>query len=148
MPRLVSPEAQAVAERLQVKRPRSITIVLPHLPDYKAGTNGRNERMPWVHIEAKAAAREEALALIREQGWFGPPMEQATEHIIIHAKKRTRRDWDNLYIALKPVRDALVTAGVLVDDSAQRLHPSFAPYLTGCVADSVTIIITEGGEKA
>ena len=58
---------------------------------------------------------------------------------------RIRRDIDNLFAALKPYIDGLVVAGVLVDDSADRVRYVINELVVGDVMDTVLEVDAEGG---
>ena len=94
-------------------------IELKHLPDPDLNPNKRHH---WTHLaKAKSAARDEAIALVREQGKPATPYAKA--HIIITwlSKDKRRRDPDNLFASMKPYIDGLVEAELLADDSAKNV---------------------------
>jgi crossover junction endodeoxyribonuclease RusA len=83
---------------------------------------------PWVKNNGVQRAKSEAVWAIRAAKV--PPM--AGAEIVLHYRPadRRRRDADNLAATLKVCQDALVVAGVLVEDSwvtvpasGQRIHP-------------------------
>lgn len=98
----------------------TFTITLPGLPDPNLSPNSR---VSWaVRYRATLVAKDEVVALVREQGWFRAPIQgKVVLKITWCPADRRRRDYDNLVGAMKPYIDALVVAGVLVDDNAGRL---------------------------
>ena len=91
-------------------------IVLNHLPDPELNPN---KRLHWSKIaEAKRVAKEEAMALVYQQGKPTEPYAKAHITITWISKNKRRRDVDNLFASMKPYIDGLVASGLLVDDSA------------------------------
>ena len=72
---------------------------------------------------AKAAAKQEAAALVLAQGKPDHPYERAHTTITWIAKDKRRRDFDNLLSSMKAYIDGLVGAGLLADDDA--MHVSY-----------------------
>jgi len=98
---------------------RAMKIELKHLPDPDLNPNKRHH---WTHLaKAKSAAKDEAIALVREQG--KPVTPYAKAHIIITwlSKDKRRRDPDNLFASMKPYIDGLVEAELIADDSAMNV---------------------------
>lgn len=96
-------------------------IELGHLPDPDLSPNKRLHYMR-LHV-AKHAAKEEAMALVLQQGRLDRPYEKAHITITWVAKDRRRRDPDNLFASMKAYIDGLVEAGLIEDDSA--MHVSY-----------------------
>ena len=94
-------------------------IHLGHLPDRDLSPNKRLHHMKLY--KAKDAAKELAIAKIREQGRPKQPLDWAHIAVTWVAKDKRRRDIDNLFSAMKGYLDGLVFAGVLVDDNAYRV---------------------------
>ena len=94
-------------------------IELGHLPDRKLNPNKRLHHMQLY--AAKRDAKDEAIALVREQG--KPVTPYAKAHIIITwlSKDKRRRDPDNLFASMKPYIDGLVEAELIADDSAKNV---------------------------
>ncbi len=95
------------------------TFTMPGLPPRELNPNQRLDRH--VVAEAKAQARSDMIAVVREQGWFGPGALYATLTITFVATDRRRRDYDNLLAACKGWIDGLVDANVLVYDDTAHL---------------------------
>ena len=100
---------------------RKMRIELGHLPDPDLNPNKRHHYMKLAN--AKRHAKDEAMALVYEQGRPETPYESC--HIIITfvAGDKRRRDVDNLYSSMKSFIDGLVAAGLIADDSA--MHVSY-----------------------
>ena len=95
-------------------------IELGHLPDPNLNPN---KRLHWAGLyRAKRDAKQEACLRVVEQGRPHQPLESALLEITWVAKSKRRRDADNLFASMKPYIDGLVMAGVLVDDSADRVQ--------------------------
>ena len=94
-------------------------IELGHLPDPDLSPNKRLHYM--ALYKAKAAAKQEAAALVMAQGKPPRPYERAHITITWVAKDKRRRDTDNLFSSMKAYIDGLVEAGLLVDDDAMRV---------------------------
>ena len=71
--------------------------------------------------QAKAAAKEEMYLRVLEQGRPVAPYAEAHITITWVAKDKRRRDIDNLFASMKAYIDGLVSAEVLLDDSADRV---------------------------
>ena len=95
------------------------TINLGHLPDPDLSPNKRLHYMGLY--KAKAAAKQEAAALVLAQGKPAHPYERAHITITWIAKDRRRRDVDNLFASCKAYIDGLVAVGLLEDDDAMRV---------------------------
>ena len=96
-------------------------IELGHLPDPDLSPNKRLHYM--ALYKAKAAAKQEAAALVMAQGKPARPYD--TTHITITwvAKDKRKRDLDNLLSSMKGYLDGLVAVGLLLDDDA--MHVSY-----------------------
>ncbi len=94
-------------------------IELGHLPDPDLSPNKRHHYMKIY--AAKRDAKDEAIALVLEQGKPAAPYAKA--HIIITwlSKDKRRRDPDNLFASMKAYVDGLVEAGLIADDSAKNV---------------------------
>ena len=95
------------------------TFTMPGLPPKELNPNSRLDRH--VVAAAKAQARSDMIAVVREQGWFGPGMLYATLGITFVATDRIHRDYDNLLAACKGWIDGLVDADVLQYDDTTHL---------------------------
>ncbi len=95
------------------------TFTMPGLPPWELNPNQRLVRH--VVAAAKAQARSDMIAVVREQGWFGPGVLYATLTITFVATDRRRRDYDNLLAACKGWIDGLVDADVLQFDDTAHL---------------------------
>lgn len=71
----------------------------------------------WRVSLGKRGAIEEIIALVKEQGWQGPPLERAKVSVHFQLPDRRRRDPGMLQERMKPWFDGLVEAQVLWDDS-------------------------------
>ncbi len=95
-------------------------ITILHLPYKELNPNSRVYRA--IKIRVARQAKDEVIALVREQGYFYP-LKTAHLSITFISKDWRRRDMDNLLSALKSSIDGLVGT-VLVDDSADQLSIS------------------------
>lgn len=93
-----------------------ILLTIPRIP---AGPNGRGGLFR-QHYQARRRDRimweQEILAARRADGRY---VEKATtfRDVTIHQIRKRKLDPDNLYASCKHVLDALVTGGLIVDDS-------------------------------
>ena len=94
-------------------------FTMPGLPPRELNPNQRLDRH--VVAAAKAQARSDMIAVVREQGWFGPGVLYATLTITFIAGDRIHRDYDNLLAACKPWIDGMVQADVLQYDDTAHL---------------------------
>ena len=116
-------------------------IELKHLPDPELNPN---KRLHWTQLaKAKSAAKDEAIALVLEQGRPATPYAKA--HVIITwlSKDKRRRDPDNLFASMKPYIDGLVEAELIADDSA--VHVSYTIRYEQGDQDNTVIEIKEIG---
>ena len=95
-------------------------INLNHLPDSDLNPNKRLHYM--VLATAKRDAKEEAFALVLQQGRPVKPYDRAHITITWVAKDKRRRDPDNLFASMKPYIDGLVYVGLIADDSAMNVN--------------------------
>ena len=94
-------------------------IDLGHLPDSDLNPN---RRLHYMNLyRAKAIAKDEAIALVLQQGRPATPYEKAHITITWVAKDKRRRDIDNLFASMKAYIDGLVAAGLIADDSAKAV---------------------------
>ena len=97
-----------------------MTIELGRLPNPNLSPNKRLHHM--ALYKAKAAAKQDAIALVMAQGGKPDhPYERAHITITWVAKDKRKRDIDNLFAAMKPSIDGLVHVGLLRDDDAMRV---------------------------
>ena len=118
-----------------------MNIELGHLPDRDLNPNKRLHHMQLYR--AKRQAKDEAMALVLEQGRPGTPYEAAHITITWVAKDKRRRDPDNLFASMKPYIDGLVESGLLVDDDAR--HVSYTLKYELGDADNTILGIEEIG---
>ena len=116
-------------------------LELGHLPDRDLSPNARMHHMQLYR--AKRQAKDEAMALVLEQGRPGTPYEAAHITITWVAKDKRRRDPDNLFASMKPYIDGLVEAGLIEDDSA--MHVSYTLKYERGDADNTILGIEEIG---
>ena len=109
-------------------------IELGHLPDRALNPNKRLHYMQLY--AAKRDAKDEALALVLEQGRPDIPYEKAHITITWVAKDKRRRDIDNLFSSMKAYIDGLVFAEVIADDSADCVSYALR-YERGAQEDTV-----------
>ena len=95
-------------------------IELGHLPDRDLSPNRRLHFMQLYR--AKEDAKDEAMALVLEQGAPPEPIQKAHITITWVAKDKRRRDIDNLFSSMKAYIDGLVHAGLIADDSADHVE--------------------------
>jgi len=114
-------------------------IELGHLPDRKLNPNKRLHHMQLY--AAKRDAKDEAIALVLEQG--RPAIPYAKAHITVTwvAKDKRRRDVDNLFASMKPYIDGLVEAELIEDDDA--MHVSYTLKYERGDADDTIIEVEE-----
>ena len=94
-------------------------LELGHLPDRDLNPNSR---LHYMNVyRAKAAAKDEAIAMVLQQGKPAVPYERANITVTWVAKDKRRRDFDNLFAALKATIDGLVEGGLIMDDSAAHV---------------------------
>jgi len=108
-------------EVLDLLAPRRTVIELGRLPDATLSPNKRLHHM--ALYRAKAAAKQDAIALVMAQGKPDKPYEKAHITITWIAKDKRRRDTDNLFSSMKAYIDGLVHVGLLKDDDA--MHVSY-----------------------
>jgi len=102
---------------------RTLCLTLPYLPPAEYGAN-RARGAAWERqyrvSHGRQGAVDEIISLVKEQGWQGPPMQQATIKIMFHLPDRRRRDGCGLLERMKPWLDGLCqgdpTRRVLLDD--------------------------------
>ena len=100
---------------------RKMRIELGQFPDPDLNPNKRHHYMKVAN--AKRHAKDEAMALVYEQGRPETPYESSHITITFVAGDKRRRDVDNLYSSKKSFIDGLVAAGLIADDSA--MHVSY-----------------------
>ena len=94
-------------------------IELGQLPDSDLNPN---KRLRWGKLaKAKREAKDEAMALVLEQGRPATPYAKAHITITWVAKDKRRRDTDNLFASMKSYLDGLVHVGLLRDDDAMHV---------------------------
>ncbi len=112
-------------------------ITIPHLPYRELNPNSR---VHWrTHRRVSREAKDEVIALVREQGCFYP-LKKAHLSICFYVKDNRRRDIDNLLAAMKPCIDGLVAAGVIEDDAADVLSLSMYYYHDSENATTLAVI--------
>jgi len=116
-------------------------IELGHLPDRKLNPNKRLHHMQLY--AAKRDAKDEAIALVLEQGRPDVPYERAHITITWVAKDKRRRDVDNLFASMKGYIDGLVEAELIADDSA--MHVSYTLRYERGDADNTVIEVEDIG---
>ena len=109
-------------------------IELGHLPDPALNPNRPTHYMGLY--KAKAAAKQDAIALVMAQGKPDHPYEKAHISVTWIAKDKRRRDIDNLFASMKPYIDGLVHVGLLKDDDAMRVFYSLR-YEQGDKANTI-----------
>ncbi len=78
-----------------------------------------NARQHWA-VRAKAAAEWKDAAIVLARAAHIPHLQRFTVVLHYAPRDRRRRDVDNLVVALKPLVDGLVQAGVCEDDDHTR----------------------------
>ncbi len=119
-------------------------IRLNHLPARNLSPNKRLHHM--ALYQAKAAAKEEMYLRVLEQGRPVAPYAEAHITITWVAKDKRRRDIDNLFASMKAYIDGLVSAEVLLDDSAD--HVSYTLKYEHDVKEDTVIQIDPSGSLA
>ena len=103
--------------------PEPLTLTIPDfVPDARLGLNGRR-RAHWTlirELQYDVFWRVVAaiLAARRGNGWKLP---HARVTVVMVFPRRRRRDLDNLFGRVKPICDALVASGVIVDDDVNHI---------------------------
>jgi hypothetical protein len=118
-------------------------INLNHLPSRDLSPNKRLHYMALA--AAKRDAKEEAFALVLQQGRPATPYDKAHITITWVAKDKRRRDPDNLFASMKPYIDGLVGAGLIADDSA--MHVSYTLKYERGEKDDTVIEVERTGEE-
>ena len=114
-------------------------IELGHLPDPDLNPN---KRFHWAKLaKAKREAKDEAMALVLEQGRPATPYAKAHITVTWVAKDKRKRDPDNLFAAMKPYIDGLVEAELIADDSA--MHVSYTLRYERGEKDNTVIDVEE-----
>jgi crossover junction endodeoxyribonuclease RusA len=114
-------------------------IELGHLPAPELSPNKRLHHMQLY--QAKRDAKDEAIALVLEQGRPSVPYDKAHITITWVAKDKRRRDPDNLFASMKAYIDGLVEVGLIADDSA--MHVSYTLKYERGDADNTIMEIEE-----
>lgn len=108
-----------------VATPRSLKLELPCLPPVEYSANqsrGAAWQRQWrIAHDARRGAVDEIVALVREQGWQGPPMDLAEIRVTFYLPDRRKRDGLGLLERLKPWIDGLVTSGIIQDDDLNTI---------------------------
>ena len=100
-----------------------LTITLNQLPPAEFSPNSR---CAWPkRYAAGVEAKDYVIALVREQGWQGPPLHGAVVSITWGLDTKRTLDWDNMIARTKPYVDGLVAAGVLTGDSVRDYRPVY-----------------------
>ena len=107
---------------------------LGHLPDRDLNPNKRLHHM--ALYQAKLLAKEEMYLCVLKQGRPRAALPKAHITITWVAKDKRRRDIDNLFASMKAYIDGLVFAGVIADDSADRVGYTLQ-YERGAQEDTV-----------
>ena len=102
---------------------RKMRIELGQLPDPDLNPNKRHHYMKLAR--AKRDAREMAKALACEQVRPNPPFEKSHITITFIAQDRRGRDLDNCIAQTKSYIDGLRDAGIIVNDTADRVSYTF-----------------------
>ena len=114
-------------------------IELGHLPDRSLNPN---KRLHYMRVyTAKSDAKNEAIALVLEQGRPDTPYDKVHITITWVAKDKRRRDVDNLFASMKGYIDGLVEAELIVDDDA--MHVSYTLRYERGDADNTVIEVEE-----
>jgi len=116
-------------------------LELGHLPDRDLNPNQRLHHMQLYR--AKRDSKQEAIALVLQQGSPAVPYERANITVTWVAKDKRRRDFDNLFASLKATIDGLVEAGLIMDDSAA--HVSYTLRYERGDTDNTIIEVEEIG---
>ena len=119
-------------------------IVLPDLPP--AAANPNNNSHYFTRSKVRRLQQEEMMAYVLEQGKPDSPIDKAHITITWRSKDRRTRDIDNLLAAMKGSIDGLVTAGVIVDDSAKHLSYTLFYLYGDNITENETIIEIEEAE--
>lgn len=101
----------------------TLVLELAKTPDLRlVGGNARHTHWASRH-RAFQQEKHAWMLLVREQ--LSPPMprfQKAMVQVTLYFKQRRHRDPDNLFIALKPLWDALCQWGILAGDDGDHLE--------------------------
>ena len=112
----------------------SIRIELPYLPP---ASFSPNSRVHWaVRSKDGKMVKEDVYYLLRAQCATIPQLKAITLKYTIVVPDNRRRDYDNFISRTKPITDALVSAGLIPDDT-----PEYIKYFN-------VIFVYEKGKKA
>ena len=123
---------------------RKMRIELGSLPNSLLNPNKRLHHMKLN--KEKAEAKDDAIALVKEQGSPATPYEKAHITITWVAKDKRRRDVENLFASMKAYIDGLVVSGLLIDDD--WMHVSYTLKYERGAKDNTIIDVEEIGRCA
>ena len=114
-------------------------------PYYALNPNSSRRNNRWRLSDAKRAAKDEIIAIIKQQELPSRPYNPAYITITWVVKDKKPRDIDNLVAAMKPYIDGLKAAGVIADDSDK--HVTYAPFNYEYGSEEKTIIQVDQADK-
>ena len=114
-------------------------------PYYALSPNSRKSKHWGALSKAKEGAKDEIIAIIKQQERPSRPYNPAYITITWVVKDKKPRDIDNLGAAMKPYIDGIVAAGVIVDDSDK--HVTYAPFNYEYGSEEKTIIQVDQADK-
>lgn len=117
------------------------------VPDRRLGLNGRNRTHWHVIRKCKDETKQRVrMFLDRYPGTKEVRFDHARVIIEFEFTQKRRRDPDNLAGLTKPIMDALVAAGILVDDDCDHVDLTIRARATGQYATIVEISGTVAAE--
>ena len=118
---------------------RTFTMTIDHLPSRKLMPNRISGKFWGTRARESKIAKEEAYFLARAL-WHEEPMQKAKISYVFHLTNHRVRDIDGIILALKPVVDGIVEAGVIARDDCWHLTLGSArPELDNCEKVVITI---------
>ena len=120
-------------------------IVLPNLPPKEANPN--NNSHYYTRSKVRREQQEQIIGYVLSISKRPPePLNKAHITITWKSADNRNRDIDNLFSAMKGSLDGLVSAGVIIDDSAKHVSYTLKYEWGDGIEESQTVIEIEGTE--
>jgi len=127
----------------RVSKTREKWRQIAHGEAVRAMTRGPFAREWMLTAVGRSGRDPESSSFVQDEAtWW--PLRRASVAVSWRCKTRRRRDFDNLVSGLKPLLDALVSSGILEDDSTDvlvRIGPLTVEV--GCPEDETVMTVTE-----
>jgi Holliday junction resolvase RusA-like endonuclease len=129
-----------------------MTLLIFNLPYLPPASYSPNSRASWAEKRGKYGDNNRVLEDVRmvvlEAGWDSEPMPAARVWVTFHLPTKRKLDHDNLTARMKPIFDALVTVGVLADDSIDVIGwPTYGHVYSNPAKTVIEIELTHWGGK-